>query len=271
MTLEKLSCCLAHPMNALRNLKQKINEVIAAFNDHLENHPAGEGGGGGEPQLQADWNQQDSTAVDFIKNKPFGDENVSFVPTQSFTDEVDGALLTFDLTPDIGTPLTIIYDGLSYPCEAGDFYGMGVAAGNTDLLMGGTGDGSPLVMWAQGQCVVMAVEKNVPHTISVIGTKTNKIPAKFIDRTKYYFISATDGTGYIYKDYFQQEMVTAAEYLATAQAMPILLQHDTWKSDSAGNLSVTSGNVYFPTQMSQDGSVVCIVIAGAERKVRTGA
>lgn len=47
MKIEKLACCLAKPMNAIRDLAEKVNEVIAAHNDHLENHPSG-GGGGGE-------------------------------------------------------------------------------------------------------------------------------------------------------------------------------------------------------------------------------
>lgn len=40
--IEKLTCCLAHPMNALRTLKEKINEVVDAVN----NLPEGGGGGG---------------------------------------------------------------------------------------------------------------------------------------------------------------------------------------------------------------------------------
>lgn len=43
------------------------------------------GGGGGGTQVQADWNQTDSTAVDFIKNKP----TIPVVPTavSSFTND----------------------------------------------------------------------------------------------------------------------------------------------------------------------------------------
>lgn len=47
MSLEKLTCCLAHPMTALRSLKNKVNEVITAHNDlvdKVENLPTGEGG-----------------------------------------------------------------------------------------------------------------------------------------------------------------------------------------------------------------------------------
>ena len=29
------------------------------------------GGGGGKPQIQTDWNQNDDTQIDYIKNRPF--------------------------------------------------------------------------------------------------------------------------------------------------------------------------------------------------------
>lgn len=48
--IEKLSCCLAHPMTALRTLKDKLNEVITGHNalvKKVDNLPAGGGGGGG--------------------------------------------------------------------------------------------------------------------------------------------------------------------------------------------------------------------------------
>lgn len=46
--LEKLTCCLAHPMTALRTLKNKINEVITAHNalvNKVDNLPTGGGSG----------------------------------------------------------------------------------------------------------------------------------------------------------------------------------------------------------------------------------
>lgn len=42
MKIEKLACCLAHPVTALRAIKEKVNEII----DGLELVEAGGGGGG---------------------------------------------------------------------------------------------------------------------------------------------------------------------------------------------------------------------------------
>lgn len=66
--IENLKCCLAHPMTALRTLKEKINELITGHNELVEkvdNLPAGggEGGTGGEAHgpsivyigVQASW------------------------------------------------------------------------------------------------------------------------------------------------------------------------------------------------------------------------
>ena len=48
-----------------------------AVYDALQNLPTGGGEGGNLIQIQSDWNQDDETAVDYIKNKPI-------VPTISF-------------------------------------------------------------------------------------------------------------------------------------------------------------------------------------------
>ena len=50
--IENLKCCLAHPMTALRTLKNKVNEVITGHNELVEkvdNLPTGGGGGGSLP------------------------------------------------------------------------------------------------------------------------------------------------------------------------------------------------------------------------------
>ena len=44
MKIEKLACCMARPMNAIRDLVAKVNEIITAHNEHTENHPSGGGG-----------------------------------------------------------------------------------------------------------------------------------------------------------------------------------------------------------------------------------
>lgn len=55
MNIEKLTCCLAKPMNAIRDLVSKVNEIITVHNDHLENHPSGGGGGSADTSMCVDF------------------------------------------------------------------------------------------------------------------------------------------------------------------------------------------------------------------------
>ena len=43
------------------------------------------GGSGGGSSVQSDWNQTDSSAAGFIKNKPFGDELVEIMSETEIT------------------------------------------------------------------------------------------------------------------------------------------------------------------------------------------
>ena len=53
---------------------QANNEELREAIEMAENLPAAGGGGGTSGSVQSDWNQTDSSAADFIKNKPFGEE-----------------------------------------------------------------------------------------------------------------------------------------------------------------------------------------------------
>lgn len=48
MKIEKLACCLAHPVTALRAIKEKVNEII----DGLEDVQAGGGGSAGATLIE---------------------------------------------------------------------------------------------------------------------------------------------------------------------------------------------------------------------------
>lgn len=157
-----------------------------------------------EMARQKSWNE--------LGDRPFGVEPAVFVPEQTFTDEGNSAIVEFELTPEIGVTLTMVFDGQTYVYETMDFFGSGVGAGNDGLIMGEAGDGGPFVAWVNGQCMVMAVEKNVPHTIKITGDQIIKIPNKYYDKKVSYYVKPNDDSDrYLYKELFFLTKVTNEE------------------------------------------------------------
>ena len=145
--------------------------------------------------MQPDWNQNDETAQDYVKNRPFymGDPVEAVLvgeSTASFVD--DGGLYvsefqsTFEAT--VGETYKVSWDGTIYECTC-------VKAriiGNLSILGGGSDTGEPFIMIIRGGDVsrIFTADTSASHTFSISGIVQEivKIPAKFIDK---------DASGYI--------------------------------------------------------------------------
>ena len=86
-----------------------ITEKFSEISETIDNLP------------QADWNQNDETAIDYIKNRPFyirsSTENILLDGTFEF---VNGQYSQQNSTIDfeVGKEYTVIFDGVSYNCIA---------------------------------------------------------------------------------------------------------------------------------------------------------
>ena len=154
--------------------------------------------------VQPDWNQNDSTAADYVKNRPFYTGNpvdTVFVEesTLSFAAE-DGAYIgqlesTFSAT--VGETYKVSWDGTVYECICADFSG-DIAIGNLSIIGQGSDTGEPFVMMVySGEGILIATaDTSASHTFSISGTAAPivKIPAKYIDKNSsgYVFIHSKD-------------------------------------------------------------------------------
>lgn len=109
MKIEKLACCLAHPVTALRSIKEKVNEII----DAVENLPAGggssSGGSGGPGVIAINATTEDMASVTIEKSLaeieelvnqgqtvridlhlPADGVNVFFVPLLTYVSDTNG-------------------------------------------------------------------------------------------------------------------------------------------------------------------------------------
>lgn len=144
---------------------------------------------------QSDWNQNDETAADYVKNRPFYTGNpvetvlveestVSF----SFSEDPGGymAELTSTFEATVGETYKVYWDGAAYECTCVNVNNM-PAIGNLSIVGGGSDTGEPFVMAvSNGQGIAIVTQNtSASHTFSISGftQEVVKIDAKYLPDT----------------------------------------------------------------------------------------
>jgi hypothetical protein len=143
--------------------------------------------------IQPDWNQNDSTAADYVKNRPFytGDPvETVLVEESTVSFEDNGGLcmgrLESTFSPTVGETYKVSWDGIDYECTCIKSNSIPFL-GNIGILFGVPDpDGEPFVIGAFNgtELRITALDTSASHTFSVSGKQTPivKIPAKYIDK-----------------------------------------------------------------------------------------
>ena len=107
----------------------------------------GSGSGSGQPLATPDWNQNDETAPDYIKNRPFYTtdpvETELVNGTFAFVDSGQGFYMTQDITIELteGKTYKVMFDGVEYETEC-QLLGSGESGtpyiGSIEIALGGT-------------------------------------------------------------------------------------------------------------------------------------
>ena len=135
----------------------------------------GEKGEKGESAAQPNWNQNDKTAPDYVKNRPFytGDpvETVLVEESTASFIERDGLyiaefLSTFEAT--VGETYKVSWDGAVYECACVDSVGSPLI-GNLSIAGAGTNTGEPFIMSVfNGQGIIIyTADASASHTFSI--------------------------------------------------------------------------------------------------------
>lgn len=140
--------------------------------------------------VQPDWNQNDETAPDYVKNRPFytGDPVETVLVEESTTTfvESNGFYVarfqsTFEAT--VGETYTVSWDGTTYECACIDFNGNTVI-GNLSIAGAGSDTGEPFVMIVQNRVGIEIATKDTSasHTFSISGfvPEVVKIDEKYL-------------------------------------------------------------------------------------------
>lgn len=135
-----------------------------------------------------DWNQNDSAAPDYVKNRPFYQDSVKTVPLEERPFEDGGRGLYVSAFPSdfeatAGETCTVFWDGEAYECTCVDIDG-GLAIGNLSVFGYGSDTGEPftvLVNNGSGITIVTA-DTSSSHTFSISGSvaKVVKIDPKYL-------------------------------------------------------------------------------------------
>ena len=128
--------------------------------------------------VQPDWNQNDDTQPDYVKNRPFytGDpkENILFNGPFVFTIIGMGPIGergvyngVTDFSPEIGQTYQVSWDGAVYSC-VGTEYNSLIALGNLSIMNFGSDTGEPFLMtFGPGSINIYTHPVGSSHTISI--------------------------------------------------------------------------------------------------------
>ena len=143
-------------------------------------------GADGKDGVQPDWNQNDETAADYVKNRPFYSgnlvETVLFEEsTVSFEDGFSEFQSTFEAT--VGETYKVYWDGTAYVCTCVTS-NYNLAIGNLSIIGLGSDTGEPfLMMINNGKGIgIVTTDTLASHTFSISGIaqEVAKIDEKYL-------------------------------------------------------------------------------------------
>ena len=202
---------------------------------------------GGGTSVQADWNQTDETAADFIKNKTHYKkvENAELLSyTKTEYDEESGsfkAVLSAPMT--VGANYSVNYNGTTYRCKAYDLMGMGVALGNGSSV-GMDDTGEPFCIAAIDYGTMIAIIVLDGATEIFLGITGELVTIKRLD-TEFspYTVFYRGEDIYLYKDAGLTEKLTYYELnVAKNSGAPVYIRYGSSSLESPSYISETIGS-----------------------------
>ena len=165
-------------------------EPITRMEMFLKQYGGGCSGGGSSGGAQPDWNQNDATAADYVKNRPFytGDPvETVLVEESTVSFAADGGVYmgqlesTFSAT--VGETYKVSWDGTTYECACVEVSG-NTSIGNLSIVGAGSDTGEPFLIGVNnGQSIAIIAADTAPsHTFSISGMAAQvvKIDEKYL-------------------------------------------------------------------------------------------
>ena len=166
------------------------------------------GNTGSQSVVQSDWNQNDATKPDYVKNRPFytGDpaemvlveeSSVSFALSGGFYN----ASFPTSFNAELGQTYKVSWDGTVYECTCKDFKNHPIV-GNQSILGAGSDTGEPFIIFNESGpnetgWASLTTDTSASHTVSIsgIGAPVTKIDEKYLPELSYMNKENPTGTG----------------------------------------------------------------------------
>ena len=149
----------------------------------------GSSGGG----MQPNYNQNDETAADYIKNRPFytGDPSETVLveeSTVSFSGSggMYSAQIQSNFEATVGETYKVSWDGVVYESVCTDYRAGLAAIGNLSIADAGSDTGEPFIIVPNGSSIyIYTTNTSASHTFSISGSiaEVVQIPDKYISNT----------------------------------------------------------------------------------------
>lgn len=218
---------------AVSEFPEGANAIIET-NGEIKRCPSS--GGGSSSDAQSDWNQNDSTAADYVKNRPFYagvPEETVFVEerTELFEDDGDGTYIVgFDstFTPTGGDIYTVYWDGTVYECacveDVDDADNPMYLIGNLSIVGSGSDTGEPFIfkIFNNGLIIIQTTNTSASHTFSIsrILVEIVKIPTKYLpvaSEIEPGIMSVNDMLKQVRVEYFTESVYQVSGYSDAAE------------------------------------------------------
>lgn len=195
-------------------------------------------------QVQPDWNQNDTAAADYVKNRPFytGNPVETVIVEESTVAFEDGGGVYIAEWPESldwveGQTYTVKFDGTSYDCVCRVVDGSMIVIGNLSIAGAGDDSGEPFIIINQGSWMTGTSDTSASHVISISKSaqEVKKIDSKYID-----FPAETDPTVPAWAKNETKPTYTASEVgaLPSDTVIPVIITYD-----ASGNLSHTFSQI----------------------------
>lgn len=184
----------------------ELESTYKLFSKNREFEKRAGGNGDSQSSVQHDWNQNDETQPDYIKNRPFytGDP-VETVLLEETTAEFANkgrfyaALIPANFSLEVGATYKVSWDGTVYSC-VGYYFNEIASIGNQYVLTSTSDTGEPfycVVDHDSGTLTIATKDTSASHTISIIGVvaPVTKIDEKYLPELQYMDKVNPTGTG----------------------------------------------------------------------------
>lgn len=255
-------------MNDITKIKVDGNPESSYQLYPRNNEFAKRAGGTGGSGVQSDWNQNDDTQPDYVKNRPFymGDHVETVLveeSTVSFAD--DGSGIYFAPFPSafeaiVGETYKVYWDGAAYECACVNFINKPVI-GNLSIMGAAPDTGEPFAMNVNnGEGIgIVTTDTSASHTFSISGFVPGvvKIDQKYLPKTA--FITYDSNTDTYSSDLTYDElyeiMLDGRQVVFRASSSNEYQYLTKWKKQASGRIDLALAGGNYGVSLYTDGTI----------------